>query len=54
MRRFTIEEMANGYVDMGDINLAISQEYFEVENQAMRLGDAYDEVDKKKSEGDAQ
>lgn len=39
-----IKDMARGYREMGEINLSISQECFEAENQAMKLGDAYNEV----------
>lgn len=54
MRNFSIDEVANGYAEMGALNLAISQECFEAENQSWRLGDAYNEVDTKTTEGDAQ
>lgn len=55
MKKFTKDEMAMGYVEMGAINLSISQECFEAENQAMaKLGDAYYEMDKEKCEGDTE
>lgn len=56
MRKIDINKFAfaKGYVDMGAINLAISQECFEAENQVMKLGDAYYEMDTEKSEGNSQ
>lgn len=54
MNKFNIDEIANGYVEMGALNLAISQECFEAESQAWRLGDARYEMDTKTTKGDAQ
>lgn len=52
MNNFTKDEVAKAYAEMGVINLAISQECFEAENEAWRLGDAYNEVDTKTGKGD--
>ena len=41
MNKFTKEEIAQGYVDMGDINLSISKESFHLESEVMKLGDDY-------------
>lgn len=46
MRKFTKDEIAKGYMEMRDINLSISKEYFEAENQAMEIGDAKYEMGK--------
>lgn len=54
MKKVNKDEMAKGYMEMSAINLAISEECFEVENQAVILGDAYYEMASKKSKGDAQ
>ena len=47
-------QVAKGYMEMGAINLAISQADFEFENEAMRLGDANYEMDRTNSQGNAQ
>lgn len=53
MKKIDENGMRRGYVEMGFINLSISNESFEAENQAMRLGDAYNEMDSKESKGDS-
>lgn len=47
MGKINIEEIAKGYVEMSEINLSISQECFEAENEAQRIseGEVNDEVD---------
>lgn len=47
-------KMARGYMEMGAINLAISQADFKYENEAMiKLGEIYNEMDSKNTKGDA-
>lgn len=54
MRKFTNEEINKGYMEMSDINLAISHADFIYESEAMsRLGELYNEMGKKKSQNRA-
>ncbi len=55
MRKFTKEEFEKGYVEMGSINLSISKNCFMVEDDAMKLGDAYyEEMDTEKRKIDTE
>lgn len=52
MRDINLDNMANGYREMAKINLMISREFFNLENEVMLKGDAcIEELDRKKTEG---
>lgn len=50
MKTINYAEMARGYQEMGAINLAISQEFFHLENE----GEKVYEMVTEKAEGEAQ
>lgn len=47
MKKFTLTEVAKGYIEMGEINLAISEEFFLLEDE----GEKIYEMDSEKTEG---
>lgn len=49
MERFSLAEVIEGYMEMSDINLYISKEFLEAENQAIRIGEINCEVDKEET-----
>lgn len=53
MENFNVESIAKGYVEMAEINLSIVEEYFYLEDEAMKIGENIYDLEEENTEGNA-